>query len=306
MTPVDNAVSTRILSLDGGGVRGLFQAAFLSRVEEDTAALREFSAIAGTSTGSIIAAALALGKTPQEAQKLYERLATRIFGIPPWRCTAALFFGGARYSSKTLKQCILSGLPEAAKPMGECSPRLLVTGTNLETHSSVIFDSCEDSGMKVIDAVMSSCAAPTYFRPQTVQSCRMMDGGLWANNPSMAALIHLGSDLDAVRILSIGTGRTTCVHDLMPRGRILQWGIGHSSLLDWSVGAFEILLSIGSAAVEAGVNKLLGSKVLRINPEISPGISLDDSVRALKVLPSLAATEWRTRRREVCAWLEDR
>ena len=69
---------TRILSFDGGGIRGIFQAAFLSYIE-DVSLLPGIDLLAGTSTGAIIAVALSLGIKPKELVTFYESLGQEIF-----------------------------------------------------------------------------------------------------------------------------------------------------------------------------------------------------------------------------------
>ena len=208
-----------ILSIDGGGFRGLFSACLLKRME-DAWGLdwhERFDMFAGTSTGSILSAGLASGFSANRLTGFYMAHGDSIFGQ---RLSSRLDFlkiFTSRYSSKTLRTLLEKELGETT--LGEIPVPLILPSVDIGNGCVHIFKSkyadgfVRDQGVKVSDAVLASCSAPTYFDPHLVDGTyQLVDGGLWANNPSLVAVIdahyRLGIPLEDVRVLSIGTGKS--------------------------------------------------------------------------------------------------
>ena len=103
-----------------------------------------------------------------------------------------------------------------SKTMSDTLTRLMIPATDIGNGQVFVFKSnyleefVRDKDIKIADAVLASCSAPTYFNPIVVKEYLLADGGLWANNPSMAALIEatgkMKTPVEKVRLLSIGTG----------------------------------------------------------------------------------------------------
>jgi len=231
----------RILSLDGGGVRGAISIAFLERLE---ALLEEkagapvrlcdyFDLIGGTSTGAIIATALALGFRASQIREFYERLAPRVFYKPFYR----LIGWQAKFDSRRLLQelreivgartlddeGLQTGLGIVLKRMDTGSSWIL-----LNNPRSRFWDTPQDGSftgnrhMPLVNVVRASAAAPHYFDPELIAITPddvpglFVDGGLTPhNNPSlmlmlMATLPPVGLNwrlgVDDLTIVSIGTG----------------------------------------------------------------------------------------------------
>lgn len=214
----------RILSIDGGGIRGVFPAAFLARLQEHlpNPIATYFDLIAGTSTGGIIALGLGLGVTPAEILKLYEENGPTIFGqrsgrISNWfelRVRGAQHFFGAKHSAVDLQNALEPIL--RGKRLGDSANRLLIPSWNSETGRVYIYKTAHhprlesDYKRPALDPAMATAAAPTFLAPYlTSDNVELIDGGVWANNPTGTAVVEgigmLDWPADRIKVLSIGT-----------------------------------------------------------------------------------------------------
>lgn len=208
-----------ILSIDGGGYRGLFSAHILRRIEEACGINwhQQFGMFAGTSTGSIIAAGLASGISATQLAEFYTTHGGRIF-TSRWRSRLDLLkIFTSRYSGKTLH--VLLEEVFGARTLGDVPVPLILPAVDIGNGCVHVFKSkyadgfIRDPGVKLSDAVLASCSAPTYFDPHLVDGkYQLVDGGLWANNPAFVAVIdaqyRLKVPLADIRVLSIGTGKS--------------------------------------------------------------------------------------------------
>jgi uncharacterized protein len=216
--------SYKILSIDGGGIRGVFPAAFLAKLEDhlDEPLASYFDLIAGTSTGGIIAIALGLGLTAKEILKLYEKQGPAIFDqqhgavanflLQRWRGARHLF--ASKYSSKPLHDALVGVLGD--RRLGESRTRLVVPAWHPMLERVYIYKTAHhprletDYKVSAVDAAMATAAAPTFLDPHTTEDAiELVDGGVWANNPigvaSIEAIGMLNWPADKLKILSIGT-----------------------------------------------------------------------------------------------------
>jgi predicted acylesterase/phospholipase RssA len=231
----------RMLAIDGGGIRGLIPALWLNALEQKltpTTMADAFDLFAGTSTGAIIAAGLAVGaKTTAEIGKLYSEHASEVF-LP-----APSLQRWSRISPWLRPGYVPSGLNKLLRTIFEDrtlrdvhlrSKVLLVTAFDAFNREPVVFDSsqAEDQELSLVDVCLASSAAPTYF-PAHVMKYRggrtaMLDGGMTANNPAAIALACALRDnrpREDVLLISLGTGQVTeniPVKDALRFGR-LQW-----------------------------------------------------------------------------------
>lgn len=231
----------RILALNGGGVRGAITIAFLEEMEAMIECIEGrsvrlcdwFDLIAGTSTGAIIATALALGYRAAEVRALYERIGPRIFRRPRFRLLGlqAKFDAGilsselqAVIGDRTLDTADLqTGLCLILKRMDTGSSWILANNprsTYWETPSDGAF--IGNRHFKLAKVVRASTAAPHFFDPELIEIVEGMPGGLFLdggltphNNPSLAALMvaHLPAyglnwalGPDQLTVVSVGTG----------------------------------------------------------------------------------------------------
>lgn len=226
-----------ILSIDGGGFRGLFSAHLLKRIEEewDVNWITQFDMLAGTSTGAILAAGLACGQSAARLTEFYMTEGESIFTPKPWARLPVSRAFVSRYSIQKLKERLdqvfgSTTLEQITTPL--ILPAVDIGNGCVHVTKSRYHDGfVRDHHVRLSDAVLASCAAPTYFDPVLVdKKYQLVDGGLWANNPSLVAAIdanyRLDVPLERIRVLSVGTGKSKTFY---PRSR----GRWKDSLLWW-------------------------------------------------------------------------
>ncbi len=188
----------KILSIDGGGIKGVYAASFLAELEkhmpEGKCLADYFDIIAGTSTGAIIAAGIAVGIPVKECLKLYQEKGREIFPPRPsfWHLLRP-------YSTGPLQRNLESVFGNMI--LDDCITRLEIPIYNItDNHARILktrhhLDYERDYKVRIVDALLSTTAAPTYFRPYTFseeyyknKSYSYIDGGVGGNNPSMFAL----------------------------------------------------------------------------------------------------------------------
>ncbi len=269
----------KLLAIDGGGIRGIYASHVLERVQKEfnTEFHLEFDLIAGTSTGSIIAAAIAFGIPISKITELYREEGPNIFQQKRWT------FGGSvapRYSSEPLRAALVSVFEDAK--LADAQTRLLIPATDIGNGGVHVFKSAYDEGfvrdrnVKVVDAVLASCSAPSYFAPAKVGPYHLSDGGLWANNPSLVAvteaLTRLGAERSEIRLLSVGTGIGKNYYPLSNSDK--KWGF----LTGWGISKFISMLLNLQATTASNVTQLILDKhqSVRVNFESDLPLSLDD------------------------------
>ena len=207
----DTTGEYRVLSLDGGGIKGVFAAAILADFEEALGAplASHFDLVAGTSTGGIIALGLGLGVPASEILRFYEQHGPEIF-----KAGRGLFgrLSSAKYDVESLRRALVEVF--ADRRLGEANTRLIIPSTNLETGEVHVFKTAHhqrfthDHKCKVVDVALATAAAPTFFPlHRLLAGMPLIDGGLWANNPMGPAAVEALGVLDwprgSVKLLSI-------------------------------------------------------------------------------------------------------
>lgn len=180
-----------VLSLRGGGIRGLVVAMILAYVEAVTGRpIRAlFDLIAGTSTGGIIAIALSLGIPAKQIVRLYVEDGPLIFQR---RWLLGLI--QARYSIHNMRKVLQKHFGDAV--FGDCSTRTMVTALEVRTNKAHLIKSWKHGGISAVDAASATAAAPTYFDPVRIPPCvafeggEFIDGGIFANNPAVQAMVE--------------------------------------------------------------------------------------------------------------------
>ena len=259
-----------ILALDGGGTRGIYTAQLLANIEQAFQRRIKtcFDLIAGTSTGAIIAGAAVSDIPMQDIVELFETETPHIFRRRWYRLPLFL----SKYPSQKLAQILAAYLP--ATPLGEIATPLMITSSEISRSDVHIFRSNygrrdseivpTDKAVSLRDAILASCAAPTFFAPKSLDNFLLADGGLWANNPSTIAftegLSAFGKDTPEIRILSVGTGHSVNMY----RNR-RGWGF----LTGWGGAKLtSYVMTLQSQASADIVQLLLKQNYLRINAEI--------------------------------------
>ncbi len=273
----------RILCLDGGGIRGAFTAAVLAtwadmlpKTAGQPLFVDRFDLVAGTSTGSILAVGLALGLTPGELVELYREHAEKIF---PRKSGLSIVFS-RKYDSAPLRAALETYLGD--KVFTEAK-RPLVIPTVSAVHGEAVLittphspDRTAHRDMKAVEAILASAAAPAFFADANVDgpiaSGTYIDGGMWANNPVLPAIIeaigYLGTTADRIDILSLGTMATEYDFSKALGGGLAQWGPRISDLF---FAAQE------TGAAEMARTFLGDARLLRINDFTKNLPTLDDA-----------------------------
>lgn len=270
----------RILSIDGGGVRGVVPTIVLQRLLREPGLegwLDGVDLVAGTSTGGLIALALAAGRDVEVIRRLYLDRAKEVFADSFWDDVRDLGkILGADYDIANLRrelEIIFGGLT-----LADLQRRVLVTAFDLDNEDPTArtwkpkifhnFPGTDTDGERLVASVGTyTSAAPTYFQSED----GFIDGGVFATNPSMCALaqtqdprIPAGerADLAAVRLLSLGTGRSL-VH---VEGESLDWGY-----LQWVRPLIGLMLDGTNGIADYQCAQILRERYHRLAPTFPPG-----------------------------------
>jgi len=300
MDNLDRKEPFYILSIDGGGIRGVYPAYILLKIQEKLKIRldKQFSLIAGTSTGSIIAAAVAEAIDLNQVLELYREYGPQIFDNHKLK---KLKLCKSKYDKIILKERLDSVFSN--RRLGDVAVPLMIPATDIGNATVHVFKSSyhrsfvRDKDVFLKEAVMASCSAPIYFNPSKVDSYLLADGGLWANNPSLAAVIdakkRLGVDLEDIRILSIGTGTSKQGYGV---SESRKWGLGTG----WSgTKLVDLAMSLQSQSAHNYLGLLLKeSQILRLNFESDLPLTLDDCSK-IEDLISRADKEFTNRSAEI-------
>lgn len=309
----------RILSIDGGGIRGIIPALVLAEFERRTGkrVCELFDLIAGTSTGGILALGLTKPKPngvrgPQYAArdlaKFYENEGPRIFSSSLLHRILSL--GNVldnKYPNGPIEGVLAEFFGDAM--LSDALTRVLIPSYEIELRSAFFFKSHKATGetlregenqkdydFPMRDVARATSAAPTYFEPELIERERnafaLIDGGTFANNPAMCALAEaicperFGRKLGNVFMVSLGTGEQTLPLEYQT---VKNWG-----LLGWAQPLLSVVFHGVSDTVNYQANLILNAakekRHYRLQTRLEKGepYKLDDtrpeSIRALKNL----------------------
>ncbi len=282
----------KLLSIDGGGIRGIVPAKILAEIERRTGKRISslFNLIAGTSTGGILAAGLALPKpntkepkyTAEDLIKIYRERGREIFYEPFIEKVMKLDdISRPKYSSAGRDQVLKEYFGDT--PLQDAITEVLVTSYDIQLRAPVFFTSQTNkeernnryyrkisSGFTMHQAAMATSAAPTYFKPHKVEASSehetqkrgfyaLVDGGVFANNPTSLALMEAIIDskkpgktpleLKDILVVSLGTGSLTRRYDYE---KAANWG-----LVGWVQPLLNITLDGSSESVAVQLEQLL-------------------------------------------------
>lgn len=286
----------KILALDGGGIRGVYTAHILKRIQEDEGIVFSdyFDLIAGTSTGAILAGALATNQDINRVIQLYRDYGANIFSSDI--CPMKKYFGislrisclnlgifSSKYSQKILREQLRAIF--GTSTMSDADTNLMLFATDISNGVPHVFKSpynpsfTRDRNIKLSDAILASTAAPVYFNPIKVGEYLLADGGLWCNNPSICSVAeaknYFSKSHHDVQLLSIGTIESKSFIPMKRNNHIIKkhlWG-----LLGWRTKIIDITLNLQSIASKNTTKFLDLDSYLRINTKESKNIPMDDA-----------------------------
>lgn len=293
----------RILSLDGGGIRGLVSCLWLAGVEDalhkagKPGLLGSFDLIAGTSTGAFVACGLVMGIAPGKLADLYREQRHVIFpGFAGrlWSRAGRVFTEGPsapKYDARGLEKVLRKVFGHAT--LGQAKLPLLITCYDTVSRTPVMFKSFkpEHAELPMWEVCRASSAAPTYFPAHAMKveghHCALIDGGVVANNPTACAIAEaLRKDANVDRtqdlvVLSVGTGERTRSIELKSAQ---EWGA-----LEWAIPIIDVLFDGNTDSVDYIARQLVGEGYFRLQTELLIGLDdLDDvsatNIAALEIL----------------------
>jgi patatin-like phospholipase/acyl hydrolase len=284
----------KILSIDGGGIKGVFPAAFLATIEDTIGGTVAdyFDLIVGTSTGGIIALGLGLGFSAKQLLDFYEQEDGKIFGGGRARRWLR-HFRKPKYDPKPLATALKSRFGD--RLLGESTKRLVIPSLNIATGEVHLWKTCNhprlqlDYKCKVVEVALATSAAPTYFPTfQGETGIPLIDGGVWANNPIAVAVVEaigiLGWDRSEIDVLSLGCTSTPLDVDfLSAKGK-----------LGWAPKIADVFMTAQASSALGMAQHLLvdRSQITRISPVVGPRYELD-KVSEMPSLKGLDASEAR-------------
>lgn len=267
----------KILSIDGGGIKGLYSASILASFENKTGKniADHFDMICGTSTGGLIAIGLANGMSAKDLVDLYTENGSKIFPTSnsnlirgfqnSYKSLRQIFFSN-KHSVKPLKR-ILEDLFED-KTMNDATNLLCIPSFNLTNGQPKVFkksgsqtEHFVDNTIKLVDIALATSAAPSYYPIHEHNNFLYTDGGVWANNPSLCGLLEAidyyvgeGKEFDDFSILSISSITT-------PNGWV-STSNKSKSIIGWKEKMFQTALD--------GQSYFTDYFLLKIVPKINP------------------------------------
>jgi patatin-like phospholipase/acyl hydrolase len=242
----------RVLSIDGGGIRGIIPALVLTELERRAGrpVFELFDLIAGTSTGGILACALCAPDPLPAGQlvALYEEEGPKIFARDLLqRVGTSDGLLDEKYDAAALDRALDRFLSD--KRLSESRPDLIVPAYNMTDPGPHFFksrnareDPEEDFPLSVVARATS--AAPTYFEPLEFNGAALVDGGVCAVNPAMSALAEVlrFQPTAEVLLLSLGTGERTRKRSFE---EIKDWG-----LVEWAKPILDVVFDGMSDVVD--------------------------------------------------------
>lgn len=220
----------KILSIDGGGIKGLYSSTILEHLENKFGGNCSdyFDMICGTSTGGLIALALSQKIPASEISKIYTEHGKEIF--PKQNKFVGLLrqvLWKGKFNDKALKNVLIEVFDE--KLIAESNNLLCIPSYSFTDARPFVFKFdhrgneehplSRDNNAKYVDVALATTAAPTYLPLAEIEMYnykQFIDGGVWANNPSLCGLIEAltyfvgkGKPYDGIQILSISSLNNT-------------------------------------------------------------------------------------------------
>lgn len=271
----------KILSLDGGGIKGIFPAQYLAKVEEKTGKLTKdyFDLVTGTSTGGIIALGIAAGIPMKNIVDLYTNNASKIFNnflvqkIHSLKLPFMMFHN--LYNRNELKNILKNEFKD--KKINDSDVMLCIPSIEYTTSKPKVYKTPHDKrfyydkDLEMWKVALATSAAPFYFKPAKEDGCKI-DGGLWANNPILVGIteaINHKINKDDIKVLSIGNGK-----------KIYEKGINDINLggfISWKLNVLELVMNAQTTSAENIAKYIINKEnITRIDFETTKSINMDN------------------------------
>ena len=296
----------RVLSIDGGGLKGVMPAAFLAEVERATGerVVDHFDLVVGTSTGGIIALGIGLGLPCSQILDFYREKGPAVFGQSGgpmrskvgglWRWARRLV--GNKHPAGPLRASLTEVFED--RRLGESETRLVIPAWHSKRRCPYLFKTAHnarfevDHRERVVDVALATAAAPTYLPAHRLRDgLELVDGGIWANNPATVAAVEatavLGWRPETVTMLSLG-----CTDERL----VVPRTMGLVSGARLGVG---MIFQGQSFAADLAARILLGggggqrNPVMRVDVTVDRGFTKLDSSKRIKELEEFGRAEAR-------------
>ena len=297
--PVVKEPARWILSLDGGGMRGVIPVRILMELKSclEQAGLNGrpetyFDLVAGTSTGGLIALALTCSDMSlEQLMDTYRTCGPVAFPRESLGISQALrTLAAEKYPARGIESLIRRWYGE--RRLGDADVRTLIMAYDVLTGQEAEICSWEDPDFRVFDAARATSAAPTYYSPHRVGDRLLVDGGVIANNPALFAVSKarlLWPDCREFMVISIGTAGL--VHTMEAEGS--------SGILNWLDNIVPLYSNAQKRTVDRILETMPDVRYVRIESQMAENINMDDcSPRAIALMEkhgNWLAGQYRTR-----------
>ncbi|WP_264735462.1 patatin-like phospholipase family protein [Wolbachia endosymbiont (group A) of Rhinocyllus conicus] len=279
-----------ILSVDGGGIRGIIPAIILAEIEKRTRkrVAEIFHLMAGTSTGGIVIAGLCKKDKQGNPQysandlvELYQKYGSYIFKSSFLRRSIFSWLNCAQYPHKNIEFVLDKYFGDDT--LQNTLNNVLIASYDVHNNCPFFFKSWREDRnfIKLKDALRATTAAPTYFVPKYLKINQkemvLVDGGVFANNP--AACAYASSKRlfpnDDILLLSIGTGRTDRSIEYVNSRRFGKIG--------WIKPLLHVMFSSSLDAVNYQLNQVIADKYIRIQSQLKIASAEMDNITSKNI-----------------------
>ncbi len=266
-----------ILSVDGGGIRGIIPAIILAEIEKRARKpiFQIFDLMTGTSTGGIVVAGLCKKDKPQysanDLVEFYREYGPYIFKSSFFRRSILSWFNCAQYPHKNIESVLDKYFGEDI--LKNTLSNVLITSYDIQNNCPFFFKSWKEGNIKLKDALRAATAAPTYFIPKHLKIDQIdrvvVDGGVFANNPATCA--HANSKKlfpnEEIILVSIGTGRLS--------NRIKYRKLGK---IAWIKPLLDVMFASSLDVVNYQMSNVMDDKYIRIQSHLTMASAEMDNV----------------------------
>lgn len=293
------------LSIDGGGIRGLMPAIWLNGLEEkvkdeidqNLGLADVFDCMGGTSVGGILALGLAKPIPASDLVEIFRSRNTEVFPksdvwyvpqfVSGWMATLKSLVA-RRYEHQSLEGLLREYFKDSQ--LKDAKTDLFITACGTDGHPIAFGREARYGDLRMWEIARCTSAAPTYFEAHRLVleegEKALVDGGIWANNPSPHVAAHLMKKFQAnpsqVHLLSLGTGEV----------RAGQWIPDKTGAVTAAGPIIDALMTSHSRGNHIAMKNLFGNTYYRINSSLPSPITLDNtSDEAINLLTDLASEE---------------